>query len=98
MQKCGYSPVGRAQSTVSVSAVDYYLHLPSTGPPSPAVSAITLTPGRIRNIDQDMEALRASRSDNPFLQVCSSYEQIFQTIHYILCSKSLQAGKVWLIV
>lgn len=67
--KCGYNPVGRAQSTLSVSAVDYYLHLPSASPPSPALSAVTLTPGRVRNIDQDMEALRASRQDNPFIQV-----------------------------
>lgn len=69
IEKCGYNAVGRAQSTLSVSAVDYYLNLPSMGPPSPAVSAVTLTPGRVRNIDQDMEALRASRQDNPFLQV-----------------------------
>lgn len=61
--------VGRAQSTLSVSGVDYYLNLPSTSPPSPAISTVTLTPGRIRNIDQDMEALRASRQDNPFIQV-----------------------------
>ena len=61
--------VGRAHSTLSVSAVDYYLNLPVSNPPSPAISTVTLTPGRIRNIDQDMEALRASRQDNPFIQV-----------------------------
>lgn len=32
-------------------------------------SILTLTPGRTRNIAQDMEALRLSRQDNPFLQV-----------------------------
>ena len=37
--------------------------------PSPSHSILTLTPGRTRNIDQDMEALRLSRQDNPFLQV-----------------------------
>lgn len=39
---------------------------------SPAVSgspAVMLTPGRTRNIAQDMEALRLSRQDNPYLQV-----------------------------
>lgn len=63
------SVVGRAHSTLSVSAVDYYLNLPESSPPSPAISTVTLTPGRIRNIDQDMEALRASRQDNPIIQV-----------------------------
>lgn len=68
--------VGRAHSTLSVSAVDYYLNLPVTCPPSPAISTITLTPGRLRNIDQDMENLRASRQDNPFIQV-SNNEKYF---------------------
>lgn len=67
-RQCGYNPVGRAHSSLSVSAVDYFLSLP-VNPPSPALSTVTLTPGRIRNIDQDMEALRASRQDNPFIQV-----------------------------
>lgn len=31
--------------------------------------AVLLTPGRTRNIAQDMEALRLSRQDNPYLQV-----------------------------
>lgn len=60
--------VGRARSTLSVSGVDYYLNLPPNKQ-SPAISSLTLTPGRIRNIDQDMENLRASRQDNPFIQV-----------------------------
>lgn len=63
--------VGRARSTLSVSGVDYYLNLPPNKRPSPAISSLTLTPGRIRNIDQDMENLRASRQDNPFIQVIS---------------------------
>lgn len=71
--------VGRAHSTLSVSAVDYYLNLPVTCPPSPAVSTITLTPGRLRNIDQDMENLRASRQDNPFIQVGT-----FKKLHYLI--------------
>lgn len=76
-RKCGYNSVNRAHSTLSVSAVDYYLNLPATTPPSPAVSTVTLTPGRIRNIDQDMEALRASRQDNPFVQqVIASRESL----------------------
>ncbi|XP_014221752.1 uncharacterized protein LOC106649003 isoform X1 [Trichogramma pretiosum] len=43
---------------------------------SPAHSIVTLTPGRTRNIDQDMEALRLSRQDNPFLQVLASKESL----------------------
>ncbi|KAK9758688.1 hypothetical protein QE152_g726 [Popillia japonica] len=79
-RQCGYN-VGRAQSTLSVSAVDYYLTLPVTCPPSPAISTVTLTPGRIRNIDQDMEALRASRQDNPFIrQVIASRESLADTL------------------
>ncbi|XP_019864684.1 uncharacterized protein LOC109593981 [Aethina tumida] len=73
--------VGRAHSTLSVSAVDYYLNLPVTCPPSPAVSTVTLTPGRIRNIDQDMETLRASRQDNPFIQqVIASRESLIDNL------------------
>ncbi|XP_063362699.1 uncharacterized protein LOC134668131 [Cydia fagiglandana] len=36
--------------------------------PMSGSSAVLLTPGRTRNIAQDMEALRLSRQDNPFLQ------------------------------
>jgi hypothetical protein len=73
--------VGRAHSTLSVSAVDYYLNLPVSSPPSPAISTVTLTPGRIRNIDQDMEALRASRQDNPFIQqVIASRESLIDSL------------------
>ncbi|XP_077286719.1 uncharacterized protein LOC143911623 [Arctopsyche grandis] len=40
-------------------------------------SILTLTPGRTRNIAQDMEALRLSRQDNPFLQqVMASRESL----------------------
>lgn len=38
-------------------------------PPMGGSSAVLLTPGRTRNIAQDMEALRLSRQDNPYLQV-----------------------------
>ncbi|XP_018564184.1 uncharacterized protein LOC108905686 [Anoplophora glabripennis] len=89
--------VGRARSTLSVSAVDYYLNLPVTCPPSPAVSTVTLTPGRLRNIDQDMENLRASRQDNPFIQqVIASRESLIDSLdteeesdHANLMSKEL---------
>ncbi|XP_068911097.1 uncharacterized protein [Tenebrio molitor] len=87
--------VGRAHSTLSVSAVDYYLNLPVSSPPSPAISTVTLTPGRIRNIDQDMEALRASRQDNPFIQqVIASRESLIDSLeeesdHANLMSKEL---------
>ncbi|XP_017784530.1 PREDICTED: uncharacterized protein LOC108568115 isoform X2 [Nicrophorus vespilloides] len=55
-----------------------------SNPPSPAISTVTLTPGRIRNIDQDMEALRASRQDNPFIkQVIASRESLADCIDEI---------------
>lgn len=57
--------VSRIPSTLSVAAVDVVVACQ----PSPSHSILTLTPGRTRNIDQDMEALRLSRQDNPFLQV-----------------------------
>uniref|UniRef100_A0A1Y1KLZ8 Uncharacterized protein n=1 Tax=Photinus pyralis TaxID=7054 RepID=A0A1Y1KLZ8_PHOPY len=76
-----YNPVGRAHSTLSVSAIDCYMNLPVNRTPSPALSTVTLTPGRIRNIDQDMEALRASRQDNPFLQhVIASRESLADSL------------------
>ncbi|XP_030753977.1 uncharacterized protein LOC115880824 [Sitophilus oryzae] len=72
--------MGRARSSLSVSGVDYYLNLPVSCPASPAVSTLTLTPGRIRNIDQDMENLRASRQDNPFIQrVIASRESLLDS-------------------
>jgi hypothetical protein len=87
--------VGRAHSTLSVSAVDYYLNLPVSSPPSPAISTVTLTPGRIRNIDQDMEALRASRQDNPFIQVYLKQSELVTVIIVcFFCSKLLQVEKV----
>jgi len=64
----GYGAVPRVPSTLSVTAVDIMVQAPCC-PPSPAISNLTLTPGRTRDIDQDMEALRLSRQDNPFLQV-----------------------------
>lgn len=57
--------MSRIPSTLSVTAVDVVVSCQ----PSPSHSILTLTPGRTRNIDQDMEALRLSRQDNPFLQV-----------------------------
>ncbi|GBP90727.1 hypothetical protein EVAR_96933_1 [Eumeta japonica] len=47
---------------------------PPTGSP-----AVLLTPGRTRNIAQDMEALRLSRQDNPYLQqVMASRESLIE--------------------
>ncbi|KAL1491773.1 hypothetical protein ABEB36_012322 [Hypothenemus hampei] len=72
--------IGRARSALSVSDVDYYFHLPVSCPTSPAASTLTLTPGRIRNIDQDMENLRASREDNPFVQkIIASRESLLDS-------------------
>lgn len=71
LNKCHFGNVGKAHSALNVCSSDFPMTLSVTCPPSPAFSSITLTPGRIRNIDQDMEALRISRQDNPFLQVNS---------------------------
>ncbi|KAG5875787.1 hypothetical protein JTB14_023535 [Gonioctena quinquepunctata] len=69
------SNVSRAQSSLSV---DYYM---SSSCPSPTASTLTLTPGRIRNIDQDMENLRASRQDNPIIQqIIASRESLIDTL------------------
>ncbi|PSN48801.1 hypothetical protein C0J52_07020 [Blattella germanica] len=75
----GYGAVPRVPSTLSVTAVDIMVQAPCC-PPSPAISSITLTPGRTRDIDQDMEALRLSRQDNPFLQVLASRESLVDSL------------------
>ncbi|KAJ9582832.1 hypothetical protein L9F63_022828 [Diploptera punctata] len=75
----GYGAVPRVPSTLSVTAVDVMVQPPCC-PPSPAISSITLTPGRTRDIDQDMEALRLSRQDNPFLQVLASRESLVDSL------------------
>lgn len=43
--------------------------LPIPRQTSPSISTLSLTPGRCRDIDQDMHAIRLSRQDNPFIQV-----------------------------
>ncbi|KAL0830337.1 hypothetical protein ABMA28_002530 [Loxostege sticticalis] len=49
-------------------------------PPMGGSSAVLLTPGRTRNIAQDMEALRLSRQDNPYLQqVMASRESLIES-------------------
>lgn len=65
--------------------------------PSPSHSILTLTPGRTRNIDQDMEALRLSRQDNPFLQVWGeeSPRFIYITFFYITLSHSFRIEKLY---
>ncbi|XP_034937050.1 uncharacterized protein [Chelonus insularis] len=68
----------RIPSSLSVTAVDVILS-PSVSQSSPSHSILTLTPGRTRNIDQDMEALRLSRQDNPFLQILASRESLIES-------------------
>lgn len=68
----------RVPTALSVSVMDMRMISPS--PLSPALSTLTLTPGRTRDIDQDMEALRLSRQDNPFLQVLASRESLVDSI------------------
>ncbi|CAB3254447.1 unnamed protein product [Arctia plantaginis] len=51
-------------------------------PPLTGSPAVLLTPGRTRNIAQDMEALRLSRQDNPYLQqVMASRESLIESHH-----------------
>lgn len=81
LNKCHFGNVGKAHSTLNVCSSDFPMTLSVTCPPSPAFSSITLTPGRIRNIDQDMETLRISRQDNPFLQqVIASRESLVESL------------------
>ncbi|XP_003705927.2 uncharacterized protein LOC100884121 isoform X1 [Megachile rotundata] len=68
--------VSRIPSTLSVAAVDVVVACQ----PSPSHSILTLTPGRTRNIDQDMEALRLSRQDNPFLEILASRESLVESL------------------
>ncbi|CAF4849889.1 unnamed protein product [Pieris macdunnoughi] len=52
------------------------------GPTISGSPAVLLTPGRTRNIAQDMEALRLSRQDNPYLQqVMASRESLIESHH-----------------
>ncbi|KAK6639272.1 hypothetical protein RUM43_007544 [Polyplax serrata] len=68
----------KVPTVLSVSVMDIRMSSPS--PLSPAHSVLTLTPGRTRDIDQDMEALRLSRQDNPFLQVLASRESLVESL------------------
>lgn len=68
----------RVPTALSVSVMD--MRMVSQYPLSPALSTLTLTPGRTRDIDQDMEALRLSRQDNPFLQVLASRESLVDSL------------------
>lgn len=70
--------IPKVPNTLSVSVMD--MRMTSPCPISPALSTLTLTPGRTRDIDQDMEALRLSRQDNPFLQVLASRESLAESL------------------
>jgi hypothetical protein len=47
--------------------------LPLPHQTSPSISTLSLTPGRCRDIDQDMHAIRMSRQDNPYIQVNKNF-------------------------
>lgn len=58
---------------------------PPGGITSPAISTLSLTPGRCRNIDEDMQALRVSRQDNPYIQkVIASRESLVDSMEEIV--------------
>ncbi|XP_073996364.1 uncharacterized protein isoform X1 [Rhodnius prolixus] len=76
-----FSEMDRASQSVSVARVPSTLSvrdiLVSAYPTSPALS----TPARHRDINTDMEALRISRHDNPFLkQVLASRESLADSL------------------
>ena len=75
---CKSSKSCQVPTVISVSVMD--MRMSSPCPLSPALSVLTLTPGRTRDIDQDMEALRLSRRDNPFLQVLTSKESLVESL------------------
>ncbi|KAF4517327.1 hypothetical protein B566_EDAN007279 [Ephemera danica] len=66
---------GRVPSSLSVHALEY---MDIVVHPCSMASTLTLTPGRTRNLDRDMQALRLSRQDNPFLQVLASRESLLE--------------------
>ncbi|XP_063221707.1 uncharacterized protein LOC134530631 [Bacillus rossius redtenbacheri] len=70
----------RVPSTLSVASVNIVVQPSCCPPASPSISTVTLTPGRTRDIDQDMQALRLSRQDNPFLQVLASRESLIDSL------------------
>ncbi|KAL3278742.1 hypothetical protein HHI36_016270 [Cryptolaemus montrouzieri] len=86
--------IDRAHSSMDVSRRDSYLNL-SIRPRSPTLSTFTLTPGKSKNINEDMEILRISRQDNPFIQqVIASRESIIDSLelesdHVNLMAKDL---------
>jgi hypothetical protein len=88
-----YGAVPRVPSTLSVTAVDIMVQAHCC-PPSPAISNITLTPGRTRDIDQDMEALRLSRQDNPFLKVHRSGNDYCVKVHRSGSDYCVKTGQV----
>lgn len=68
---------------ISILTVIAYSCTPMGAPnaSSPSIATLSLTPGRCRDIDQDMQALRLSRQDNPFIQkVLASRESLVDTI------------------
>lgn len=69
--KCLSCSVTCIPSSVSVQNV-----LITPFPPSPALSI----PSRNKNIDHDMEALRLSRQDDPFLKVLASRESLAESL------------------
>ncbi|KAJ8686940.1 hypothetical protein QAD02_022734 [Eretmocerus hayati] len=74
---------GNGVSGLSVSAADVALacRQAAARAASPGSrSIVTLTPGRTRNIDQDMHALRLSRQDNPYLQILASKENLLDSM------------------
>ncbi|XP_055681728.1 uncharacterized protein LOC129789108 isoform X1 [Lutzomyia longipalpis] len=71
----------RARSEPSVISYSCTQMNAATKAASPSISTLTLTPGRCRDIDQDMQALRLSRQDNPFVQkILASRESLVDTL------------------
>lgn len=62
---------------------------------TPSIASLTLTPARFRDLDQDMQALRLSRQDNPFIQkVIESRESLADTLEESVSDDAILMSQV----
>lgn len=64
---------------------------------TPSIASLTLTPARCRDLDQDMQALRLSRQDNPFIQkVIESRESLADTLEESVSDDAILMSQVFI--
>lgn len=62
---------------------------------TPSIASLSLTPARCRDLDQDMQALRLSRQDNPFIQkVIESRESLADTLEESVSDDAILMSQV----